>query len=110
MPIGGIAGFEGPIDGCGGEAVLDIGIFGQILGIVIVIELEVPDGPIESKGNEREEQADLPGGRSRLCSRNRLGSFTHALFYQVARRESLENWEWATARFCDREKIDINPG
>ena len=49
VPISGIARLEGPFYRRASEAVPDMGIFSHILGVIVIIELEMPDRPIEGK-------------------------------------------------------------
>ena len=63
MPVGSVAGGEGPADGFDAEAILDRGVLGQVLGVVVIVELEVLDRPIEKKGNEGQKKTNLPDQR-----------------------------------------------
>ena len=40
------------------QAILNIGIFRDILSVIIVIEFKISDGPVERQGDQHEERAD----------------------------------------------------
>ena len=60
MPVAGHVAVEGPGDAFQGEAGLDVGIFGDEIGVVVVDKLERGDRPIGDGGGQREGEANQP--------------------------------------------------
>jgi hypothetical protein len=58
MPIARIAARKGPADGLERQAVLNLRILGNVLGVVEIVKFVVSGWPIEQEGDEGQQEAD----------------------------------------------------
>ena len=58
MPVAGVAGGEGPGNGVARDAMLDGKVQQDVIGIVVVDEVEMGRGPVNGEGDEGKEQTE----------------------------------------------------
>ena len=61
MPVAAVTGGQGPDDAGGGEAAEDVGIAGDVGGVVKVDEVVAGEGKVEREGDEGKDEGDEPG-------------------------------------------------
>ena len=59
MPVARVAGGEGPANILAGQPGMDPGIVRDVLGVIVVVEFETGDRPIQDEGDEGEKRADV---------------------------------------------------
>jgi hypothetical protein len=58
MPVARVAGGEGPENVFAGQPGVDLGIIRDVLGVIVVVEFETGDWPIQGEGDQGEKHAD----------------------------------------------------